>query len=412
MSLINQMLQELDARGAQKEVAGAMDVAQPQVRAVPVRQRMPVARTLALVAAVGGGLLLALAGWYDLHSQRQPVARGVDKPAIVPAPKAATSAVTAAAIPVATPAIASAMAASSAPPASQSPASATPGSGAASAEAASEPQLALKLMPDLTLMPLNTDDARSDASVQAAVRAPAAAKPAAVKLAVNRPQRQPKALAPATPGVAAIGPALAESPVKINKQISELPPRQRAENEYRKAILLAQTGRGPEAIDGLEQALLSDARHVAARQSLIALLLENKRPDDAIRSLREGLALDPAQTGLAMILARLQVEKGNQKTALDTLNKSLPYALERADYQAFLAALLQRDKRHTEAADHYKVALRLMPGNAVWWMGLGISLQAENSDGAAQDAYRRAKELNTLAPALQTFVEEKLRQLK
>jgi MSHA biogenesis protein MshN len=403
MSLINQMLQELDARGAQKEVAGAVDVAQPQVRAVPVRQRMPVARTLVLVVALGGGLLLALAGWYDLHSQRQPVAHGVDKPAVVPAPKAAAT-------PAVTPAIASAMAASSALPASQPPAPANPG-GAASAEAASEPQLALKLMPDLTLMPLNTDDARSDAPVQAAVRAPAAAKPAAVKPAVNRPERQPNALAPANPGVAASGPALAESPVKINKQISELPPRQRAENEYRKAILLAQTGRGPEAIEGLEQALLSDARHVAARQSLIALLLENKRPDDAIRSLREGLALDPAQTGLAMILARLQVERGNQKTALDTLNKSLPYALERADYHAFLAALLQRDKRHTEAADHYKVALRLMPGNAVWWMGLGISLQAENSNGAAQEAYRRAKELNTLAPALQTFVEEKLRQL-
>ena len=116
-----------------------------------------------------------------------------------------------------------------------------------------------------------------------------------------------------------------------------------------------------------------------------------------------------------MILARLQVEKGELRPALDTLQYSLPFAANRADYQAFLAALLQRDKRHKEAADHYLIALRVAPQNGpqagLWWMGLGISLQAENRVAEAQDAYSRAKASNTLSAELQSYVDQKLSQL-
>ncbi len=45
-------------------------------------------------------------------------------------------------------------------------------------------------------------------------------------------------------------------------------------------------------------------------------------------------------------------------------------------------------------------------------MGLGISLQALNRNTEAQDAFRRAKNSNSLNPELQAFVDQRLRQLQ
>jgi MSHA biogenesis protein MshN len=113
-----------------------------------------------------------------------------------------------------------------------------------------------------------------------------------------------------------------------------------------------------------------------------------------------------------MILARLLVEKGQLHQAIETLRHTLPHASEHADYQAFLAALLQRDAKHKEAIEHYAVALRQNPQNGIWWMGMGISLQAENRFSEAQEAFSRAKTSNMLSAELLAFVDQKLNQLR
>ena len=195
-----------------------------------------------------------------------------------------------------------------------------------------------------------------------------------------------------------------------DKQIKEITPLQRAENEYGKAVALLQQGRVAEASELLGKVLQLDPANTSARQTLAGLLVEGKRYDEAQRSLQDGLKLDSSQTGLAMILARLQVEQGDIQSALKTLQRSLPYAVERPDYQAFLAALLQREGRHKEAIEHYSQALRKSPGSGVWLMGLGISLQAENRLAEAQEAFNRAKASHTLSPELQAFVDQQLKQ--
>jgi MSHA biogenesis protein MshN len=110
-----------------------------------------------------------------------------------------------------------------------------------------------------------------------------------------------------------------------------------------------------------------------------------------------------------MLLARLQLEAGGN--ALETLQRSLPYAESNPEYRAMMAGVLQRANRHTEAVDHYQAAVRLQPANAVWWMGLGISLQAEKRNAEAKSAFQRALESGRLSPELQGFVERRLQQL-
>ena len=185
--------------------------------------------------------------------------------------------------------------------------------------------------------------------------------------------------------------------------------RQRAEGDYRRALAHLQDGRIGDAIAGLEAALRTEPAHEAARQTLVGLLVEAGRFDDAMRQAQLGLTLDARQPALAMLLARLQMERGGD--GIDVLMRTLPYAGNNPDYRAFLAAALARQQRQREAAEQYAAALRINPANGVWWMGLGLSLQADKRNGEALDAFQKAQAAGMPSQELQDFVERRIQAL-
>ena len=163
---------------------------------------------------------------------------------------------------------------------------------------------------------------------------------------------------------------------------------------------------------GFRRALEIDPGHEAARQTLVALLLETKRVDEAAASLQEGLALNNGNTGFAMLLARIMVESNDIPAALIVLQRHAAPADRNPDFHAFTAALYQRLDRHKEAIEQYQTALSLAPAAGVWWLGLGISLQAVERRKDALEAFTRAQSAGNLAPDLLAFVEQRLRQLQ
>ncbi|MBI3713431.1 MAG: tetratricopeptide repeat protein [Burkholderiales bacterium] len=199
------------------------------------------------------------------------------------------------------------------------------------------------------------------------------------------------------------------APVAIVKETSTT---QRAETEYRQATSYTQQGRQSEALSALQQALKLDPQHMPARQALISMLIDMNRQEEAIRELKHGLALDPNQSNFAMILARLQVERANVNEAIITLQASLPTGQDRADYLAFLAALKQKTGAHKEAIQLYRQALKKHQTNGVWWMGLGISLQADGAPQDAIEAFKQAKTQPGLSAELQAFVDQKIASLQ
>ncbi len=203
----------------------------------------------------------------------------------------------------------------------------------------------------------------------------------------------------------------AAAPGKIDRR-SNTSSRNRAESEFRRAVNLVKQGRIAEGMDGFRRALEIDPGHDAARQTMVALLLETKRVDEAAASLQEGLALNTGNTGFAMLLARIMVESNDIPTALIVLQRHAAPADRNPDYHAFAAALYQRLDRHKEAIEQYQTALGLTPSAGVWWLGLGISFQAVERRKDALEAFTRAKSAGNLAPDLLAFVEQRLRQLQ
>lgn len=200
-------------------------------------------------------------------------------------------------------------------------------------------------------------------------------------------------------------------PVNADKQIKQFSAQQILDNEFRRATTLVQQGRSNEAYAAYEAMLQRDAGYDSARQAMIAILLDNKRNADAEHLLQEGLQHNIKHSGFAMLLARLQVERGALPQAVETLRNTLPYAERQAEYQAFVAALLQRQDNHQEAIEHYKVAVQIAPHSGVWLMGMGISLHAVLHNEEARDAFKRAIETGSLSAELQAFVAQRLKEL-
>ena len=357
MSLINKMLQDLEARRA----PGMEEVAVPgQVRPVPPGTKMHPLWWILMLILVG---TIAVLAWLLLPTLKVseplaplqlagPIGAAAPTPGPVHNPVVSKKQLreVAPALPIEPPKVASAITSSN--------------SGAAPA-------------PKAETLPSNPKPISSAPPIAApeVVASPAQAIPESVALKASKgPDRQPE--------------FMDESGVV--KQMRTVTPQQRAENEYRKALGLLQQGRVSEAINALTLALQTDSHHLAARQTLVGLLVEGGRLNEAQQQLQEALKLSPEQSGFAMMLARLQVDKGETTVALETLQHSLPYATEKADYRAFMAALLQRQERHKEAIAQYEAALKRAPGSGVWLMGLAISLQADKRLAEAQEAYARA----------------------
>lgn len=377
MSLINQMLQDLERRQGAQPKSGSLPGA---VRAVNEAEKGRRKILWLAAAALPVMALAALAAWL-YWGQAKPVAQ--KKNAVV------------AASPVVPPAPKQAVAPSPPLPQAEAPApdaalKLPAGSLPAAKPADSQPLKQDKPSTSSPGLAVHTEtDGHSASRVVARKKTVPSRNSAA-----NPPKAQHAENSVATPSA---------------KQVSPL---QRAEFLYQKALGFLQQGRMSEAQNDLREALQLMPAYHAARQVLAGIMLENKRYDEAEHLLREGVALAPEEPAFAMVLARLQVERGDVGGALGTLEKGLSEARENAGYQSFLAALQQRQGKHRQAIEHYQAALRLSPDSPSALVGLGISMQAENRLAEAREAFGRARSSGGLSPELQEFVEQRLKQIQ
>ena len=274
------------------------------------------------------------------------------------------------------------------------PVPASPPASVVVAEEKPIPENDLRLASNLAVLPLPA--------------APILAVPDPIVPAPPPPVAKPE-VSPAPVPAVATAPAAPVGPVKIEKSIVLATPRDRADAEYRRAENALAAGRTAEAIEGLRAALKLDPGYVPVRQLLLRQLLEMRKIEEAMTVLQEGLELQPAQTGWAMSLARLQLEQHDLAAADRTLARSQVYAEASADYAGFQGHLKSRQSANRAAVTHYQRATRLAPNEGRWWLGLGLAQEADGRLAEAKESMRRAIATGTLSVELSAVAEQHLR---
>ncbi len=209
-------------------------------------------------------------------------------------------------------------------------------------------------------------------------------------------------------GPAATGPA---SPV-VTKKARPLSDADRADMAFREASALLQRREAGAAETRLRQALRLDPRHVRARELLAGVLIKTSRSREALGVLESGIRQVPGHAVFPKLYARILADQGDVTRAVTVMEQGRPEIGRDPAYHAMLAALYQRIGRHSDAAHVYRKVLDLFPDQSVWWMGLGISLEAGGDVEEALAAYRRARLGEPLSPKLRRFVDGRIHALK
>lgn len=404
MSIINQMLRDLDTRNASEQERAGLP---GRLRTLPpsVVHRRGQWEILVTGMAVGAAVV-GLIAWAIFPAS-------APAPASLPHPSAPSAAAAAPVLPPAFP-IAPPVAAPLAPvPPSPPPLAEVAAKSSESLPAPvpghdkteAKPAVAPKPVPPPLSRPTVSAPAARPVEKSATPSAlPASAVPAPRPDPV-RPQAAPATVLPRT----AEKPAEAVAEAQIDKRPKDKPAPDLAESEYQKGMQAMKRSDHAAGLVAFKRALDLVPSHAKARQALLSVLVNERQWGEAQLVAQHGLALDPRQSSWASVLARLQFEQGDTVTAIDTLTRHSAHAQGDADYQGFFAYLLQKQQRPAEAAQRFRNALALRPQEGRWWFGLGLSLDSAGQTGEAREAYGKARDTGSLSPDMLSIIEQKLR---
>ena len=185
----------------------------------------------------------------------------------------------------------------------------------------------------------------------------------------------------------------------------------RIERYYQQALQDLQAENLTAAIDRLIKALHIKPHFHNARELLANIYLRLGRDAEAHMLLRQGIELAPAHLNFVNLYAHALIKRDQLREALQVLLRSEAYANTDAEYQALLAAVAQRLSNHTLAVKHYTLALDLENQRGAWWLGMAISLEALQQTEPAQQAYTAARRNTPANTELFDYIDSRLQQL-
>ncbi|MHB8249043.1 MAG: tetratricopeptide repeat protein [Acidithiobacillus sp.] len=335
MSLIHDVLRDLDQRQAPAEQGNAVPAALQSSAATRRRPRW------VLPVIAGAGLIAASVAFWWLY------------------------------LPAAHPIHVHSVAEPGSPPVSPATATPPPSAALASAPTGQEPMM-------------QTPAAASLSTKAALLRALAAAAPGA-------PLSRPAPSAALPPPRAA--PTAAPTPIPATRQADRAPPAAEPASSgfgstREQALALYQSAQSLEGVDaGAAQEKYREALHlnpglVAARLRLAEDLWSAGERDAAMDILRAGLGLDPDNGPLALLQARFLAATEHPAEALTILLALRPAPVGNADYYGMIGTLAQQTGHLPMAREAFANALLLAPDNVRWRMGMGITLALQGKNAA------------------------------
>lgn len=183
------------------------------------------------------------------------------------------------------------------------------------------------------------------------------------------------------------------------------PPSADTTAEVSRAAELIARGRSSEAAELLRQILAKAPAHGDARAALAALQAEAGDRRSALTTILAGIDHDAVR--FAAVAAQLQNDFGDTTGALATLDR-IPRSEQTGAHMALRGGIAYRAGRYAAAIEAYERALQQPNPQAVWWIGLGLAHESAGQRDRAYAAFSRVDDAPNLPPDARAFVAQRL----
>ncbi len=201
----------------------------------------------------------------------------------------------------------------------------------------------------------------------------------------------------------------ASTGAKIDKVTVKVEP---GVSAYRAGLRQLTQGQMRAAKDSFYQALKERPELIDARMQLIGLLQQQHQMPEAAQVLHQGLELTPEDPVLRKLLARQLMTDKDFDQAIALLSAAPQPELARdQEYYALLAVLYHDAGQYQSALKTYQNLVQVQPANATWWFGLALCADQIRDLTIARNAYQTALQLPTLRADLQVYARQRLQQL-
>ncbi|WP_321528340.1 tetratricopeptide repeat protein [Sedimenticola selenatireducens] len=202
-----------------------------------------------------------------------------------------------------------------------------------------------------------------------------------------------------------------EQPLVRVQKVAPKTVRESAANVYATALMHLEEGHLREAEAALRHCLTLDRAHTEARRLLVMLLLKDGERKEAAALLDAGLNIVPDAISLGALRARLLIEDGDLSRAVRLLEQQRSVAGDEIELLSLLGSAYQQTSQFPDAIGIYRRIIEQQPDNARAVAGLAIALDATGDHGEALPVYREALALDALPAEVSEYARKRVSAL-
>lgn len=208
-------------------------------------------------------------------------------------------------------------------------------------------------------------------------------------------------------------PVVEPEPVgEMTMQRSNTPPKVLAERRFQQAMSDLQGGRTQQGAQRLQEALLMAPDYHEARQQLAVYYFSYGFLTDALAVLEQGLDEFPGETSLILVQARILERAGEPAMALNALRNVANNLPTNADLLVLRGALASELEDYQVASETYQVLTNWRPREGRWWLGLALAQEQLQLTEQALHSFRRALDDASIGTATREFIHQRVEELQ
>jgi len=197
--------------------------------------------------------------------------------------------------------------------------------------------------------------------------------------------------------------SMKEEPSYSNEQLDTI--------AVQEALRLISNGQTGAAFSTLEKYIVENRSAHQSRETYAKLLMNNGNVADAAVLIDGGLELAPNHPGFKKVKARLLMSEGKLSEAVDILISRAPDIVDDAEYHDLLASAQLSSRDFTGAVISYGGLVRHDQTQGKWWYGYAAANDQLGNSTLARQAYVRAMEYSNLSANLRGRSRERVAAL-